>query len=244
MESSCFADYLGGFVALSPAEHSAVSALEERERVVRRGAVLSRQKEKATELFVLKRGLMMSFVLLPNGSRQILRFLFPGEMMGMASIAFGRSPETIIALTDCTVCPFERSALGRLTTQHPRLGSAITALLQMERVALTDRLVGIGRTSAKARIAALLLEIRDRLRRLDGAVDSSFPLALTQEEIGDATGLTAVHVNRMLRQLEQDGLIGRKNGRVILCDEPRLARVGNYVDRFEGLDLNWLPPAR
>ena len=65
-----------------------------------------------------------------------------------------------------------------------------------------------------------------------------------QEEIGDATGLTAVHVNRMLRQLEDDGLISREAGRVTFLNEAGLGRVANYTDRFSGIDLSWLPAAR
>ncbi len=71
-----------------------------------------------------------------------------------------------------------------------------------------------------------------------------FALGLTQEEIGDATGLTSVHVNRMLRQLEEEGMIARGSGRVTLTDERALARAANYVDRYEGLDLSWLPAPR
>ena len=69
-------------------------------------------------------------------------------------------------------------------------------------------------------------------------------LGLTQEEIGDATGLTAVHVNRMLRQFEEEGMIARDAGRVRFRDERALARSANYVDRYEGLDLGWLPESR
>ncbi|MBL7372783.1 winged helix-turn-helix domain-containing protein, partial [Escherichia coli] len=57
------------------------------------------------------------------------------------------------------------------------------------------------------------------------------------------TGLTAVHVNRMLRQLEEEGLIAREGGRMTLLDERALVRAANYVNRYEGLDLSWLPKA-
>ena len=115
---------------------------------------------------------------------------------------------------------------------------------QIERAALTDRLAALGRTSAKARVAAVLIDMRNRLRMMDKSITDSFVLGLTQEEIGDATGLTAVHVNRMLRQLEEEGLIARANGRITFNDERGLMRAANYVDRYEGLDLSWLPAAR
>ena len=67
-----------------------------------------------------------------------------------------------------------------------------------------------------------------------------FPL--TQEEIGDATGLTAVHVNRMVRALVEDGLIARQATQLTILNENRLAEIANYVNRYAALDTDWLPP--
>lgn len=244
MSGSCFAERLGDFLALSPAEQGALARLEERERPLRRGATLIRENDPLGELFILKTGMMMSYVLLPDGSRQILRFLFPGDMIASSAMVYRDSPETVVALIDSIVCPFERSAMATLVTEHPRLAALFMVLAQMERVALTDRLAALGRTSAKARVAALLLEIRYRMRPTDRTKGDSFVLGLTQEEIGDATGLTAVHVNRMLRQIEEEGLITREAGRVTVRNEAGLASAANYVDRFTGLELGWLPAAR
>ena len=229
---------------LFDSEHKALHRLEERQRVLRRGATLQRENESADELFVLRKGVMMSSVLLDDGSRQILRFLFPGDMIGTASLVYRDAPETLTTLSEATVCPFEKGSFSELTAAHPRLAGLIYVVSQIERVALTDRLASLGRTSAKARVGALLLELRNRQRTTDKSIVDEFTLGLTQEEIGDATGLTAVHVNRMLRQLEDDGMIARTGGKVQLLDDAALAQASNYVDRFEGLDLSWLPAAR
>ncbi|WP_448662257.1 Crp/Fnr family transcriptional regulator [Sphingomonas sp. CJ20] len=229
---------------LTSGERSALEKLEERQRHVRRGAVLQRENEECSELFILRRGLMMSYVLLDDGSRQILRFLFPGDMLGVSSAVYHEAPETLCALSECVVSPFDRSALSDMMSDHPRLSAMVLVYCQIERVALTDRLAALGRTSAKARVAALLIELRNRLRATDKSIASVFALGLTQEEIGDATGLTAVHVNRMLRQLEEEGMIAREGGRVTLRDERALVRAANYVNRYEGLDLSWLPRPR
>ncbi|MDP1109108.1 hypothetical protein, partial [Klebsiella pneumoniae] len=79
-----------------------------------------------------------------------------------------------------------------LTAAHPRVAGLIYIVSQIERVSLTDRLASLGRTSAKARVGALLLELRNRQRTTDKSIVDEFTLGLTQEEIGDATGLTAV----------------------------------------------------
>ena len=111
--------------------------------------------------------------------------------------------------------------------EQPRVATLMFLLSQAERSALTDRLASLGRTSAKARLAAFLLDMADRLRLMDDAVIDRFDLRLTQEEIGDATGLTSVHVNRMFRELEREGLIGRENGNIILKDEEPAAYGGS-----------------
>ena len=241
MAGSSFADVLSELVDLTQGERTALEKLEDRQRHVRRGAVLQRENETGGELYILRKGLMMSYVLLDDGSRQILRFLFPGDMLGVSGVIYRAAPETLCALSDCTVSPFDRTQLAEVITSHPRLSAMILVYCQIERVSLTDRLAALGRTNAKARVAALLLELRNRLRATDKEITNGFTLGLTQEEVGDATGLTAVHVNRMLRQLEEEGLIARENGRVTLVDEQSLCRAANYVNRFEKLDLSWLP---
>ena len=244
MPDSCLADRLGELIDLTPAESAVLARLESRERRLKRSAILVRENDKLAELFTVRHGMMMSYVLLDDGSRQILRFFFPGDMLSASTLVYRKSPETIAALTDCAVCPIERGAMAALTVDHPRLACLFMAINQIERVAMTDRLAALGRTSAKARIAAIFLDIRNGLRRADPSIGSTFQLGLTQEEIGDATGLTAVHVNRMIRRLEEEGAIARENGTVTLIDEARLAQASNYVDRFAGLDLSWLPDPR
>ena len=242
--ASCLADRLGELTDLSAGERSALDALEQRERTLRRGAVLVREHDRATDLFVVRRGSLMSYVILPDGSRQILRFLYPGDLLAAPALVYRSAPETLMALTESAVAVVDRAQVAALLADHPRLAALLLARDQIERVALTDRLAGLGRASAKARICALLICLRNRLRRLDPQVDASFSPGLTQEQIGDATGLTAVHVNRMLRQLEEEKLLARDGGRITFLDEHALARTAHYIDRSRDIDLAWLPPAR
>uniref|UniRef100_UPI0035CC05BA Crp/Fnr family transcriptional regulator n=1 Tax=uncultured Sphingomonas sp. TaxID=158754 RepID=UPI0035CC05BA len=228
-------------VVLTANERLALERLEERKRPVRRGATLQRERERTGDVFILRQGMMMSSMLLDDGSRQILRVHFAGDMLAASALVYREATETLTALTDCIVAPFDRAAFTRLFTDHPRLTALIMVYNQIERAALTDRLAALGRTSAKVRVAAILIEMRNRLRMRDKTITTRFVLGLTQEEIGDATGLTAVHVNRMLRQLEDERMIAREGGRVIFLDESGLGRIANFVDRYAKLDLSWLP---
>lgn len=241
MATSCFADRLAKHVALSDAETKALTRLEENPRKVKRGAMIQRVNDTVTELFVLREGRVMSFVILPDGSRQILRVYFPGDFIGSASTIYSKAPESLVALSDAVICPFDKHALRRLLEEYPRVAALLFLLSHAERVALTDRLASLGRTSAKARVASFLLDMFDRLRVTDDSITDSFDLKLTQEEIGDSIGLTSVHVNRMIRQMEQEGLISRSNGRITLCNMARLEEIGHYTNRHKDMDLDWLP---
>jgi len=165
--------------------------------------------------------------------------------LGLPLLAFADSPETVTAVTDVMLSPFSREKLGQIINEHPRLGALFLAISVAERVALADRLASIGRTSARARVGSLICEIVSRMRRLGAVSENGYvQLPLTQEDIGDATGLTSVHVNRMMRALAEDGVIERNGGNhVRLLDEKRLIADSNYIDRT-GLETGWLPAAR
>ncbi|WP_239017793.1 Crp/Fnr family transcriptional regulator [Sphingomonas aracearum] len=244
MQGSCLAGRLNALAVLTNGEQAALARIEERTRTLRRGATLQREHDAVAECYIACRGTLMSSVLLDDGSRQILAFLYPGDLVAFPNLVYRAAPETVSALTDAVVAPLDRPTFAGLLQDHPRLVALMLASQQIERVELTDRLAAVGRTSAKARVGALLLEIRNRLRVLDGTGVKSFSLGLTQEEIGDATGLTAVHVNRMLRQLEEEGMIAREAGRLTILDERALQRAANYSDRRAGLELDWLPQGR
>jgi CRP/FNR family transcriptional regulator, anaerobic regulatory protein len=239
---SCLADRLAHHVRLSDQEQAALEALEDQERAHKRGAVIVGEHDSQRELYVVRKGWLHSAVLLGNGSRQIMRFHFPGDIIGLSCLAFGASAETVTAVTDGALCPFDRNRLGDLFRDQPRLAALLFALAAADRVAIADRLASVARTSARARVGSLICEMVARLRLIEGEGDGEFAIPLTQEDIGDATGLTSVHVNRMLRGLVEDGMIERSGNRIRLLDERRLASDAGFADRSR-IDTSWLPPS-
>jgi CRP/FNR family transcriptional regulator, anaerobic regulatory protein len=243
LRGSCLAERLSRYARLSSGERDALDRLEEQERAYRRGSIVIRENEAARELFIVRSGWLHSSVLLGNGSRQIMRFHFRGDLVGLSLLAFDESPETVTAATDVSVSPFSRERVAPLIADHPRLAALMLALGVAERVSLADRLASIGRTSARARVSSLICELLVRMRLLGMAEGDEFQLPLTQEEIGDATGLTAVHVNRMMRGLVEDGIIERNGSQIRIRDEGRLCVHANFVDRTR-IETGWLPPPK
>ena len=243
MGGSCLAERLSHYVRLSAGERDSLERLEEQDRGFRRGTVVISENEKPRELYIVRSGWLHSSVILGNGSRQIMRFHFQGDILGLPLLAFADSPETVTAVTDVILCPFSRERLAAIICEHPRIAALLLSLTVADRVSLADRLASVGRTSARARVSSLLCEIFARMRRLGTPHDEAIQLPLTQEEIGDATGLTAVHVNRMMRGIVEDGLIERNGNNIRLLDDKRLSREANFIDRT-GIETGWLPQPR
>lgn len=243
MGGSCLAERLSHYVRLSAGEQESLGRLEEQDRSFRRGALVISENEVPRDLFIVRSGWLHSSVVLGNGSRQIMRFHFQGDILGLPLLAFADSPETVTGVTDAVLCPFSREKLATLICEHPRIAALLLGLAVADRVSLADRLASIGRTSARARVSSLLCEIFARMRRLGAPRDEAIQLPLTQEEIGDATGLTAVHVNRMMRGLAEDGIIERNGSQIRLLNEPRLTAEANFIDRT-GIETGWLPAPR
>lgn len=243
MGGSCLAERLSHHVILTQGERAALDLLEAERRECRRGTVLVREGERARELYIVQKGWLQSSILLGNGGRQILRINLPGDIVGMAPLAYEEACETVATLTDAVLCPLDRDRLSGLFVEHPRIAALLFALAVAERTALADRLASVGRTPARARVATLLCDIFMRVRMVEGPEARSVDVPLTQEEIGDATGLTAVHVNRMVRALADDGIIERSGSMIRLVDEERLIREASFVNRLK-ISTKWLPSPR
>jgi len=181
--------------------------------------------------------------MLRNGARLIQKVHLPGDMLGMPSMVLTRAADTLTAITEAGIAfvPFQR--LSEIYARLPRLATLFFYAAQVERLALMDALVAIGRTSAKEQLARLYLDLHARLSALGAVENDAFDLPLTQEVIADLTGLTAVHVNRKMRELREEGLIAREGGRVRLLDLAALRALAPIGPRLLQFEPAWLPPA-
>jgi CRP-like cAMP-binding protein len=239
---SCLAERLGHYIALTGGEKRALAKLEETPADMDAGQVLFEEGEPLRELFVVKKGWFLSSTLLIDGERQILRLHFPGDTMGTASVAFEQASATVSVVQDATVCRYPRARLGELFEAHPRLAALFYAVGMLENVDLCDRLTALGRTDGKSRLANFFLSIFARMRILHGEDLDDLEIPLRQVDLGDAAGLTEVHVYRLLKQMEEEGLVARTRRRVKIIDEDRLVEIAQFRNRFAKIDTSWFPP--
>jgi CRP/FNR family transcriptional regulator, anaerobic regulatory protein len=233
---------LAAYLPLTFAERDALRWLERRERRYAAGEVVVREGEENAVIHVVASGWLHGSVKLRKGGRQILRFYFVGDLTTTFSIAWGHCAATLTAVSPCTLYEMPREALGRLFHEHPRLGALLYGVSASEQVAMADRLTSVGRTDGMTRIATLLLDIRSRLRVIDGIDGSTFALPLTQQDLGDEVGLTKAHVNRTLKALEAEGLIEREGKIIRLVEVEKLAAMVDFNDRHHHVAVDWLPP--
>jgi CRP/FNR family transcriptional regulator, anaerobic regulatory protein len=241
MLRSALIERLERHMPLTAEERDALDWAERRERRVPAGAKLIEEGGPIDSLFVVQHGWLHASTMLATGGRQILRFHYAGDLVGTSSIAWSRAANTLTAVSDCIVSELSKANLGRIFKAQPRLAGLLYAIAAAENVALSDRLTSIGRTGALERLATLLLDILARLRVTAGGVVDSFDLPLTQADIGDAVGLTKVHVNRTIREMERQGMIERNGRRMRVLDEAGLAARVGFVDRYRVIEVDWLP---
>ncbi|WP_157215902.1 Crp/Fnr family transcriptional regulator [Flavisphingomonas formosensis] len=229
---------------LSTTEMAALRGLADRFATHARHAIIRQEGEMPPGLFFLLEGWAVSSVTLADGSRQLLKLHVPGDLMGAPSLPLSRAAETLIALTDVSVAQVSLEALGEIFVQHPRLGALFFLSAQEERVLLMDRLTGMGRLDARHRIAWLFVHLHERLRLVASGMGAAFDLPLTQEQLGDLLGLTAVHVNRTLRSLDAEGYLKRERGHIEILRYDDLKRLAALPPRTVRRNLSWLPPSR
>lgn len=219
-------------------------ALGDPPRTYKRGMTIRAANVVPTGFFVQLEGWAIASTILPDGGRQILKVHLPGDALGTPSMAVTHTVEMLTALTSTTVSAISFERFGRLIEQHPRIGITFMLSIQRERIALMDQLASVGRTSAESRIAALFCDLLERLEPAGLVSDSSFMLPMTQEEIGDVTGLSGVHVNRTLREFKERGLIVREGKTLTILDRDELSALASRPVRRLARDAPWVPASR
>ncbi len=170
--------------------------------------------------------------IMEEGDRQIINFVLPGDLIGFCDQEKPLASSSIIAITEVRLCT------APAPCHSERLSEAYAMSRALEEAYLFSQIARLGRFDARERIADLLLELHDRLELAGLAAAGSLTVPLTQEMLADATGLTPVHVNRMLKQAREVGTLSWKNTEVTLLDVPETRRsLGNRATRVSAAAL-------
>jgi CRP/FNR family transcriptional regulator len=165
-----------------------------------------------------------------DGSRQGLRVALPGDFVGYAPLSDADYSHGALAVTDVTVCGFRQQDLHTMIDRHADIARQITSIQARYLATCEVNVLGLGRKSAEQRIAHAVADLYHRLDRRTALVDGGYemPFPLTQEMLGELTGLTPVHTNRVLRKLRDDGIMQANRQRMRILDLARLEQVADY----------------
>lgn len=219
---------LSAFVTLSEAELTVLERLHQRRRTFAAGRDMVHQGQSGQAAFILSSGWVCSYKLQPDGTRQIVDFQVPGDFLGLRSVLLRTSDHSFEPVVDIEAAEVLTSDLLLAFDQTPRLATAILWAASRDEAMVVEHLVGIGRRDADARMAHFLLELGSRLALVGIGDRTGYDCPLTQYHLADALGLSAVHVNRVLRQLREAGLVTFREGQVTFHDLDRLVEMAEF----------------
>jgi CRP-like cAMP-binding protein len=192
------------------------------------GRVIVRSGMELTESNLLADGIVCRYHDLADGQRQIMELHVPGDFVDLHSFLLKRLEHNVGAVSPVRMLIVPHEKVRWISEHQPHLTRLLWLSTLIDSAIHREKIVSVGRRSAVAGIAHMMCELYVRLGTVGLAGELRYALPLTQGDIADATGLTSVHVNRMLKRLRDDGLLTFRNGEVIIHDWEGLQRIAEF----------------
>ena len=222
--------------ALDDGDREALLALPYRTATYQPHAYLAREGARSNYSCLLATGYCYRQKLTIDGARQILSVQIPGDFIDLESALLRVADHNIQALTVCEVALVPHDAIHRLIAAHPNVGEALWVDTLIDSSIFREWMANIGRRDGRTRMAHLLCEFARRLDVAGLSNGDGYQLPMTQEQLADATGMTTIHVNRILRAMDRDGLIERNRRFVGIPSWEALSAVAGFNDRYLHID--------
>lgn len=231
-ETNWLADRLNLRFALASREYDALAALPSASRSYEPGQYLLREGDRPRACSFLRKGFVYRHKIVGDGGRQIVSIHLPGDFVDVQNILLDTSDHNLQALTEATIMTINTEELLAVATTHPPIAKALWQETLVEAAIMREWVANVGRRDARSRTAHMLCELAMRREHAGLGPRETFDLPMTQEQLGDALGLTAVHVNRTLKTLEGEGLITRNKRSVTVADWRALQRAGDFTAAY------------
>jgi CRP-like cAMP-binding protein len=219
---------LGSIAPLALDEKAVLLRLPLRLKTVAARQDIIRQGDTPSESCLIVEGFACRYILTAEGKRQILSFHISGDIPDLQSLHIDVMDHSLATLVSSRLAFIQHDDLRSLMHHHPRLGGLFWRDTLIDAAIFRQWMVGLGRREAYGRIAHVLCELLVRLRAVELVEDHAFTLPVTQAELGDAFGLSTVHVNRVLQDLRGDGLISLHGGSLKVLDWEGLQKAGDF----------------
>lgn len=201
-------------------------------RHYRENQTVLRDGEQPNECCLIAVGFCARSKTIADGRRQILSIHIPGDLPNLQNLHFPTADHDLIALSDCTLAFIAHKALNDLIGARPGVGVMFWRDTLVDAAVSREWIVNVGQRSTHNRLAHLIVELRERLRLIGRVIDNTFAIPLTQEQFGEAMGVTSVHTNRILRELRIDGVLELQRGTVRILNEHKLQELAQFDGRY------------
>ena len=220
------------FVPMTADEIAFMRRFKSGETVAPTGTEILSQGQTSDVLLTVLSGLAVRSVLLEDGRRQVISFVFPGDLVGLHSGLMGEARHSVTAVTDMVLCTFSRNKLRDLFTTQPERAYDLTWIAAVEEHFLGETVATLGQRDATERVAWALVRIWRRLVALGMESAGAVPFPFRQQELADALGLSVVHTNRRIVALRQAKLAEISGRRLVMHDHAGLSRLAQLdMDR-------------
>ncbi|WP_373491018.1 Crp/Fnr family transcriptional regulator [Parasphingorhabdus sp.] len=224
------------YADLDETDQQVIMQIEGREQHFEKNKEIVDAGQEMDSVLIVKEGWAIRYKTLEDGRRQVLNVLLPGDMFDLQVLVAAEADHSVSTVTDLTALSVRPSDFQRLLTESGKLTLAFWWMQVQEEAFLREQIIRNGKQTARERIGHFLLELYRRVLITGAGSGDGFRVPLTQTVIADALGLTPIHTNRVLRQLERDGLLERKNGWILFKDEARLAEISQFDPSYFHLD--------
>ncbi|WP_148863712.1 Crp/Fnr family transcriptional regulator [Marinobacter fonticola] len=237
MDGSCIIKHFEYYSPLTDNDKVLLDSLEKNAKTYAKNTTVWEQGSSSEYFYTVKKGWAFSHRLLEDGSRQVLDLFVPGDIVGLREFAFKTRVSGLTVLSDAELCAFPKSRLTEVFAESLLLCNIFFTIAARDQAILLERVVNLGRRSAIEKLAHFLVEISQRLKKTNADIGNHTKLPLTQPMLGDALGLSSVHVNRTFRELKAQGLINPCNGHVELLDLAGLEELAHFDHTYLQEDI-------
>jgi CRP-like cAMP-binding protein len=223
---------LNAVTGLNEADIAAIRALPIIVRPWEAGRAIVSDGDRPTECCLVIEGFCVRSKTTVNGQRQILSIHIPGDIPDLQSLYLHRMDHDLISLVPSKLGFISHAALRAMTRGNPNITEVLWRDSLIDAAMFREWIVNVGQRPAASRLAHIVVELRKRLAITGYPESSELDMPLTQEQIGEALGITPVHVNRIIKQLRDENTLYINRGRVRVLNETRLAELAQFDDRY------------
>ena len=227
-----FVDKLARLAKLGEDDVAALAAATASARSIAKRQDLIREGDRPGPIFVMLEGWAYRYKVLPDGTRQVLAFLMPGDCCDLHIGLLAEMDHSIQTIIPSKVATIDREHLDLIMEHHPEVAKAMYVSQLIDEGTMRAWITSMGRRSSIQRVTHLMCELYVRAANIGLAVEGVVVFPLSQLLLADALGMTSVHLNRILKELRLSGVLELHRGSLAITDIDQLVRIAGFDENY------------